>query len=324
VQTLVTGCAGFVGSHVVDQLLADGHHVRGVDCFTEYYDPARKHRNLVDACGSHRFELVDADLRTTDIAALLDGVDVVYHLAGQPGVRVSWADGFPEYVSLNVLVTQRILEAVRTRPIERLVYASSSSVYGNALSYPVRETDAPRPHSPYGVTKLAAEHLCVLYADNWRIPTVSLRYFTVYGPRQRPDMGFSRFFDAALAGEPIPVYGTGEQVRDFTFVADVVDATIRAGIVPTPPGTVMNVAGGESVTVNGLVDLLGELLGGPVEVTRLPPQPGDVQRTGGVTDRARAFLDWAPQTPLAEGLRRQLVWTRALSSEHLANPVVRI
>lgn len=318
-QTLVTGCAGFIGSHVVDQLLAGGHAVRGVDCFTEYYDPARKHRNLEDALHAHRFELIDTDLRTSDVVALLDGVDVVYHLAGQPGVRLSWADGFPEYVSLNVLVTQRILEATRTRPVERLVYASSSSVYGDAPAYPVTETDVPRPHSPYGVTKLAAEHLCALYADNWRIPTVSLRYFTVYGPRQRPDMGFSRFFAAALAGEPIPVFGTGEQVRDFTYVADVVEATIRSGTAATPPGTVMNVAGGESVTVNELLGQLGRLLGRPLEVTHLPAQAGDVQRTGGATERARALLHWEPRTPLAEGLGRQLAWTDALSSEHLAN-----
>ena len=318
-QTLVTGCAGFIGSHVVDQLLADGHAVRGVDCFTDYYDPQRKHENLSGARRARGFELVDADLRTTDVVALLDGVDVVYHLAGQPGVRVSWADGFGEYVALNVLVTQRILEAIRTRPVQRLVYASSSSVYGNAISYPTDETTLPRPHSPYGVTKLAAEHLCSLYAENWQLPTVSLRYFTVYGPRQRPDMGFSRFLDAVLHDEPVPVYGTGDQVRDFTYVGDVADATIRAGIVWTAPGTVMNVAGGESITVRGLVDLLGQLVGRPLDVTHLPPQPGDVQRTGGATDRARALLHWAPRTSLAEGLGRQLTWTRQTASEHLAN-----
>jgi nucleoside-diphosphate-sugar epimerase len=319
VQTLVTGCAGFVGSHVVDQLLADGHAVRGVDCFTDYYDPAAKHRNLQDAQRRDHFELVHADLRTTDIVSLLDGVDVVYHLAGQPGVRVSWADGFADYVGLNVLVTQRILEAVRSRPIEQLVYASSSSVYGNAPAYPTTEADLPRPHSPYGVTKLAAEHLCVLYAENWHLPTVSLRYFTVYGPRQRPDMGFSRFLDAALNDQPVPVYGTGHQIRDFTFVADVADATIRAGLAAVAPGTVMNVAGGESISVNELVLLMGDLLGHPLSVVYLPDQPGDVQRTGAVTDRARALLGWCPRTPLAEGLGRQIAWTRAVSNGHVAH-----
>jgi UDP-glucuronate 4-epimerase len=324
VQTLVTGCAGFIGSHVVDQLLADGHDVRGVDCFTDYYDPARKRRNLQHALRTNRFELVDADLRTTDIVALLDGVDVVYHLAGQPGVRVSWARGFADYVGLNVLVTQRLLEAIRARTVERLVYASSSSVYGNAAAYPTNEADLPRPHSPYGVTKLAAEHLCVLYAENWDLPTVSLRYFSVYGPRQRPDMGFSRFLDAALDGAPVPIYGTGTQVRDFTFVGDVADATIRAGTAPVAPGTVMNVAGGESISVNDLVALMGNLLGHPLEVAYLPTQPGDVHRTGGSTDRARALLRWSPQTSLTEGLGRQITWTRAMSSGQVARPAARI
>jgi UDP-glucuronate 4-epimerase len=318
VQTLVTGCAGFIGSHVVDQLLAEGHDVRGVDCFTDYYEPEAKRRNLQHARGMRGFDFVDADLRTADIVAMLDGVDVVYHLAGQPGVRVSWANGFADYVGLNVLVTQRLLEATRARAVQRLVYASSSSVYGNAAVYPTTESDLPRPHSPYGVTKLAAEHLCVLYAENWDIPTVSLRYFSVYGPRQRPDMGFSRFLDAALDGAPVPVYGTGNQIRDFTFVADVAEATIRAGSAPIVPGTVMNVAGGESISVNDLVVLMGELLGSPLEVAYVPSQPGDVERTGGTTDRARTLLGWHPRTSLAEGLGRQITWTRATSGVEVA------
>ena len=203
-QALVTGCAGFIGSRLTETLLAQGDAVRGVDAFTTYYDPTVKHRNLAAARESSRFELVDGDLNQIDLSVVLDGVDVVYHLAGQPGVRVSWSDGFSQYVTLNVLATQRLLEATRGHSVQRLVYASSSSIYGNAARYPTTEDDVPHPHSPYGVTKLAAEHLCSLYAENWGSPTVSLRYFSVYGPRQRPDMGFSRFFDAIQAGRPLP------------------------------------------------------------------------------------------------------------------------
>jgi nucleoside-diphosphate-sugar epimerase len=282
--------------------------VRGVDAFTDYYDPAEKWEHLRGARGSARFELVEADLRHADLGPLLEGVDAVLHLAGQPGVRVSWADGFTDYVGQNVLVTQRLLEAVKGCPVERFVYASSSSVYGNAARYPTDERDVPRPHSPYGVTKLAAEHLCVLYADNWGIPTLSLRYFTVYGPRQRPDMGFRRFLDAAIANEPIPVFGTGEQVRDFTYVGDVAAATILGASADVAPGTVVNVAGGESITVNGLLELMEDLLGRPLPVAHVAPQPGDVGRTGGTILHAKALLGWEPRTPLRIGLDREIAW----------------
>ncbi len=288
-----------------------GDDVRGVDSFTDYYDPARKRRNLQRASSDRRFELVEADLVDADLAALLDGVDVVFHLAGQPGVRVSWSDGFPLYVSRNVLATQSLLEAARSADLSRVVYASSSSVYGNAASYPVIETDLPRPHSPYGVTKLAAEHLCSLYAENWGLPTVSLRYFSVYGPRQRPDMGFTRFFAAIDEGRAIPVYGTGEQVRDFTYVGDVVAATIAAATAAVDPGTVCNVAGGSEISVNELVPLLADVTGRPVEVAHEPSQPGDVDRTGGSIDRARALLSWEPEVQLADGLAAQYAATRA-------------
>ena len=203
------------------------------------------------------------------------------------------------------MATQRLLEAARGADVRRIVYASSSSVYGNATSYPVLESDLPRPHSPYGVTKLAAEHLCSLYAENWNLPTVSLRYFSVYGPRQRPDMGFSKFLDAIRAGRPIPIYGTGEQIRDFTYVGDVVSATIAAGTADVEPGMVCNIAGGSSISVNELVPMLAEITGVPVEIAREPAQPGDVDRTGGSIDRARALLGWEPAVALSEGLRAQ-------------------
>jgi nucleoside-diphosphate-sugar epimerase len=311
--SVVTGCAGFIGSHLTDALLARGETVRGIDAFTPYYDPDAKRANLATASSHERFELFDADLRTADLGPLLEGADVVFHLAAQPGVRVSWSDGFPTYVEHNVLATQRLLEALRTTSVDRLVFASSSSVYGNAPRYPTTERDLPQPHSPYGVTKLAAEHLCSLYAENYGIPTVSLRYFTVYGPRQRPDMGFTRFIEAARAGRPVPVFGDGAQVRDFTYVADVVAANLAAASATVEAGSVFNVAGGTSIDVNALLALLGELLGREVEVERLPAQPGDVRRTGGAIERAAEELGWRPVVSLRDGLLAQIDATATAS-----------
>src|SRR5436190_14494075 len=222
-RALVTGAAGFVGSHLAEALLARGDTVVGVDCFTPYYARSDKEQNIAAAVACAGFELVEADLRGADIAALLDGVDAVFHQAAQAGVRLSWSDGFADYVGHNVLATQRMLEAVHAaRPGARVVYASSSSVYGNQARYPTVETDLPGPYSPYGVTKLAAEHLCALYAENWGLHTVSLRYFTVFGPRQRPDMSIHRLCEAALRGDVFPRFGDGTQVREFTYVDDIV------------------------------------------------------------------------------------------------------
>ena len=310
-RALVTGVAGFIGSSLTDALLARGDHVVGVDCFTPYYDHGAKDSNLTSARGSDRFELVEADLRTDAVEPLVDGVDVVFHEAAQPGVRLSWSGGFADYVGHNVLATQRLLEAVKATGSAKVVYASSSSVYGNAPAYPTTEDDLPRPHSPYGVTKLAAEHLCNLYASNWGVPTISLRYFTVYGPRQRPDMAFHRLLEAALSGGSFPLYGDGSAVRDFTFVGDVVAANLGAADSDTTPGTVVNVAGGSSITMRDLLDLAGEVVGAPVQVERLPNQPGDVARTGGTIDRAQRILGWAPITDLRAGLTAQADWHRA-------------
>ena len=309
-HALVTGCAGFIGSHLTDELLARRVTVRGVDAFTPYYPAERKRANLAGALSDPRFELAEADLRDAALAPLLDGIDVVFHLAGQPGVRVSWSDGFPLYVGHNILATQRLLEAVQERSLHRFVYASSSSVYGNAIRYPTTEDDVPHPHSPYGVTKLAAEHLTGLYAENYGIPTISVRYFSVYGPRQRPDMGFYRFLDAAVSRRPLPVYGDGEQVRDFTYVADVVAATIAAVDADVPSGSVFNVSGGAETTVNSLIDLVSDVVGHPVEVERLPIQAGDVRQTGGCNTRARAALGWEPRVALRDGVAAQLAWMR--------------
>jgi len=311
VRALVTGVAGFIGSTLTDALLARGDHVVGVDCYTPYYDRAAKDANLATARHSDRFEFIEADLRSDAVEPLVDGMDVVFHQAAQPGVRLSWSDGFGDYVGHNVLVTQRLLEAVNATNTAKVVYASSSSVYGNAPAYPTTEDDLPRPHSPYGVTKLAAEHLCNLYASNWGVDTISLRYFTVYGPRQRPDMAFHRLLEAALSGGSFPLYGDGSAVRDFTFVGDAVAANLAAADRDTAPGTVVNVAGGSSIAMCDLLELAGDVVGSPVDVERLPNQPGDVARTGGTIDRAQRLLGWEPTTDLRAGLTAQADWHRA-------------
>lgn len=312
-HALVTGAAGFIGSTLVDELLAAGHRVRGVDCFVPFYPEIDKRRN-VDAASAHpAFELVEADLRTVDLTAMLDGVDTVFHLAAQTGVRDSWAEGFEDYVTLNVLATQRLLEACRGSGVHRVVYASSSSVYGQAARYPTAEDDLPAPHSPYGVTKLAGEHLCGLYGANHGLATVSLRYFTVYGPRQRPDMALHRLVEHGLAGTAFPLYGDGEQVRELTFVDDVVRATVAAATVDVAPGSVINVAGGSQTRLADLISLVGEAIGRPVALDRRPPAAGDVARTGGDTERARSLLDWVPNMPLTEGVAAQVAWHRARS-----------
>lgn len=311
-RALVTGAAGFVGSNLVDSLLESGDTVLGVDCFTPYYDPAAKRENLARAHANASFEFAEADLRTVDIAALLDGVDVVYHQAAQPGVRLSWSEGFTEYVALNVGVTQRLLEAVhRARPAARIVYACSSSVYGNQPRYPTTEDDLPRPHSPYGVTKLAGEHLCGLYAENFGLHTISLRYFTVYGPRQRPDMSIYRLCEAALHRETFPRFGDGTQIREFTFVDDIVRGNIAAGTADVHSGSYVNLAGGSEITLNELIELVGELAGASVKVDDQPPSAGDAFRNGGAIDRARVVLGWEPQVPLRDGIAAQLEWHRS-------------
>jgi UDP-glucuronate 4-epimerase len=313
-RALVTGCAGFIGSTLSEALLARGDTVVGVDCFTPYYDEASKRANLSAAISQPGFTLVERDLRSADVSELLDGVDVVFHQAAQPGVRLSWSSGFADYDSHNVMATQRLLEAAVATRTPRVVYASSSSVYGQAPAYPTTEDDLPRPHSPYGVTKLAAEHLSGLYAANWGLSTVSLRYFTVYGPRQRPDMATHRLCEAALGGDPFPMYGDGSAVRDFTFVDDVVAANLAAGSADVEPGTVVNVAGGGQTTMADLIRLVGEAAGREVPVRQEPAQPGDVRRTGGTIDRACALLGWEPRVDIETGVRRQVEWHRGRRS----------
>ena len=310
-NVVVTGAAGFIGSHLCEALCAAGVKVLGVDCLTDYYDPQEKMRNLADMAHLPGFSFASVDLRTGDLRALLDGATVVFHQAGQPGVRMSWGAGFSDYCEHNVKATQRLLEAAKAVATPRLVYASSSSVYGNATSYPTKETDLPHPNSPYGVTKLAAEHLCALYAANWALPTVSLRYFTVYGPRQRPDMAIRRLADCAVTGQPFALFGDGRQVRDFTYVSDVVNANIEAGFRDVAPGTVVNIAGGSHVSMTELIEIVEDVAGVPVTWDRYSTEAGDVQKTGGTTEAAHRVLGWEPRVSLREGLTAQLEWARA-------------
>jgi UDP-glucose 4-epimerase len=310
VKTVVTGAAGFIGSHLSDNLLADGHEVVGVDAFLDFYPRAVKEENLARARDHRGFRLVEGPIQELDLRPVLDGAAQVFHLAAQAGVRSSWGRDFAQYSDHNVLATQRLLEASVAAGIPRLVYASSSSVYGDSPSLPLRE-DAPcSPLSPYGVTKLAAEHLGRLYERGHGLPVVSLRYFTVYGPRQRPDMAFHRFLTACRDGRPVSVYGDGEQTRDFTFVDDAVSATRRAG-ESGRPGCVYNVGGGDRVSVNEVLRRIGEITGRAVEVKREAAQKGDMRDTFADTSAARRDLGFRSTVGLGEGLRREWEWLRA-------------
>jgi len=309
-RALVTGAAGFIGSQLAERLIARGAEVTGVDAFTDYYPRAVKESNLAGLRAMPRFRFVEAGLHEADLAPLLDGVTHVFHFAAQAGVRRSWGREFSVYTVNNTDATQRLLEACAGCPIDRFIYASSSSVYGDGVSIPMRESALPQPVSPYGVTKLAAEQLGFLYHVNHRVPVVSLRYFTVYGPRQRPDMAFHRFFRAALASTPISVYGDGEQTRDFTFVEDAVAATLAAGDRGRP-GSVYNIGGGSRVSVNHVLELVRRVSGRQLEVRHEAPQKGDMRDTYADTSRARRDLGFEPRVCLEDGLRAEFGWLAA-------------
>jgi nucleoside-diphosphate-sugar epimerase len=298
-KVLVTGAAGFVGSHLCEYLITRGDDVRGVDSFTDYYATERKRRNVERLGWIGSFSLTVADLVETDLDDLLDGIEVVYHLAGQPGVRPSWGSNFSTYIRQNIDATQQLLEAVKDRPLKKLVYASSSSVYGDAETLPTSESVRPHPISPYGVTKLAAEHLCELYRANFGVPSVSLRLFTVYGPRQRPDMAFSRLCAAAAERRPFELFGDGTQTRDFTFVSDVTRA-MRDAAESAWCG-VANIGGGSRVSMVEVIQTVNELCG-PIEVVRTEAQKGDVRHTGADISVAAAAFGYAPEVGIRDGL----------------------
>jgi UDP-glucose 4-epimerase len=318
-RTVVTGCAGFIGSHVSEALLALGCEVVGVDSLTDYYDVTQKRANLAGLLADSRFTFVGRDLNDVDAVALLAGTRACFHLAAQAGVRASWGAEFTRYLDWNVLATQRLLEACRDPQVAsslvRLVYSSSSSVYGDQPRYPVTEDDLPLPRSPYGVSKLAAEHLCVLYAEGFGVPTASLRYFTVYGPRQRPDMAFRKFLEAALDGRSFRIYGDGCQTRDFTYVTDAVRANLLSVAAPAG-GPVFNVGGGSRIELREALDLMADLVGKAVpgvqvRLERVAVADGDVRHTYADRSRAEALIGYAPRVEFAEGIAREVAWTVA-------------
>jgi nucleoside-diphosphate-sugar epimerase len=308
---LVTGAAGFIGSHVAELLLSDGWHVRGVDALTENYDPAAKLRNVSGMRHNPAFSLVHEDLTTTDLAPLVEDVDAVIHLAAEPGVSTSWGEAFSTYVERNILATQRLLEAAAVAHAPRIVYASSSSVYGPTLET-MHETSRLAPLSPYGVSKLAGECLVGAYAHQRGVPTVSLRFFSVYGPRQRPDMAIHRFTEALLDGREVSVFGDQVQLRDFTYGGDVARAVVAAATAPVPAGTVLNIARGAPVAVPEVLRLLEEEVHGEATVARLPHRAGDTEQTHGDSRAAAAALGWRAATDLRLGLKHQVAWHRRL------------
>jgi nucleoside-diphosphate-sugar epimerase len=306
-RALVTGVAGFVGSTLAERLVDSGADVVGVDCFTDYYPRPMKERNLAALRGHERFRFVESRVQDADLGALLADRTHLFHLAAQAGVRKSWGRDFAVYLENNIEATQVLLEACTKLALDRIVYASSSSVYGDDTPMPFHEDAVPRPVSPYGVSKLAGEQLCYLYHVNFGLPTVSLRYFTVYGPRQRPDMGFHRFLRATILGEPITVYGDGEQTRDFTFVADAVSATIAAATRGVP-GRVYNIGGGSRVSINQVFEMIGRITGSQPRLNLDPAQKGDMRHTYADTSRARCDLAFAPTIGLEEGLAAEYRW----------------
>jgi UDP-glucose 4-epimerase len=307
-RALVTGCAGFIGSQLTDSLLGDGHTVIGVDCFNDNYGRPEKRRNLENALSWQEFDFIPLDLARGDLSELLDEADVVFHLAAEPGVRSSWGQRFENYQRNNLAATQHLLEAAKDSPEKRFVYASSSSIYGQAETLPTTEDTTPRPFSPYGVTKLAAEHLCDTYFGNFGVQTVSLRFFSVYGPRQRPDMAFNIFCRAALEDRALTLFGDGGQTRDFTFVGDIVTALRAAADTPGIAGNVYNIGGGSRVSVNEAIGLLEEFAGRTLKVERHDVVRGDVRDTGADTTRAREHLGFDPTTSVREGLVAEFEW----------------
>ncbi len=308
-RCLVTGAAGFIGSHLCDHLLRAGHDVVGVDAFIPYYPQVVKEHNLAGALKSPGFRFMKLDLRVDPLAAAVADAEVVFHLAAMPGLPLSWTD-FDGYQGCNVTATQRLLEAVRTGTPRKFLYASTSSVYGR---YALGDESLPtKPISPYGVTKLAAELLCRAYHDAFDLPLVVVRFFSVYGPRQRPDMGYHKFIRALQKGEPLTVFGDGQHVRGNTYVDDCVAATLAA--VEAPPGETYNLGGGETATVLGVIEKLQAIAGKQAIIHWAPPRPGDQRYTFADTTKLRAHFSWTPRVGLDEGLRRQWEWQQATDS----------
>lgn len=310
-KIIVTGAAGFIGSHLSRRLLQEGCSVTGIDCFTDYYPRWIKERNIAPLSASRHFRLIPGDLDEIPLRRTLTSADAVFHLAAQAGVRASWGRNFSIYLKNNIHVTQKLLEAAKGIPLQKIIFASSSSVYGLTPDLPMTETSFLRPLSPYGVTKLAAEQMCFLYFKNYGVPTVSLRFFTVYGPGQRPDMAFHKFFKAIKDHQKITIYGDGLQTRDFTYVDDIVEANVAA-LDKGKVGQVYNIGGGHRETLDRLFPLFERICGKPVRIKREEYQKGDVLHTFAQIDKARRDLDFRPKMTLEEGLRREWEWIKEL------------
>jgi len=309
IRSLVTGVAGFIGSHLAERLIEEDHEVVGVDCFTEYYARSIKEENLKGILNKPNFTFFEANLLSANLSKLLIGVDYIFHQAAQAGVRSSWGAEFEVYTSNNLMATQRLLEACKGLGIKRFIYASSSSVYGDSEELPLRELSSLKPVSPYGVTKLAGEYLCYSYYKNFGIPVISLRYFTVYGPRQRPDMAFHRFIKSILNGEEIEIYGDGEQTRDFTFISDAVEGNILA-MKSDIIGEVFNIGGGSRVSVNKVLESIQKIGGKNAQIVYGDVQKGDVKHTLADTSKAKKYLGYTPKVELKTGISEQWKWLK--------------
>ena len=310
---IVTGVAGFIGSHLAETILQQGDRIIGVDGINDYYDVNQKKANVAHLKQYAGFKFIEADIQQLDWSKLLTDVDVIYHQAAQAGVRASWGDSFRHYTERNINATQVILEAARKADsLQRFVYASTSSVYGNAETMPTDETVPPQPVSPYGITKLAAERMCWLYHQNFNVPVVALRYFTVYGPRQRPDMAFHKFFKAAIRNETISIYGDGQQTRDFTFVSDAVSANLAAATVPEAVGEIFNIGGGSRAVLMDVLATMEKVIGHPIKKEYVARARGDARHTSADISKAKRILGYNPQVPLAEGLAKEWDWVKPL------------
>jgi len=306
-RCLVTGVAGFIGSHLAENLLSNGHEVLGVDCFLDYYPREIKEKNLEELKKSSKFQFMEADLLKLDLVPIVQKYDAIFHLAAQAGVRASWGESFSIYTENNIRATQRLLEACKGQKIKKFVLASSSSIYGDAERMPTSEENTPQPVSPYGLSKLACEHLCYLYWKNYKIPYVALRYFTVYGPRQRPDMAFHKFLQAVLQGKEIDIYGDGNQTRDFTYISDVVTATVKA-METQAVAEVLNIGGGSPVTLWQVIQMIESVTGKKVQFRKLEEQKGDVRHTAADITKAQRLLGYRPKIRLEQGLQKQFLW----------------
>jgi len=310
---IVTGVAGFIGSHLAETLLKQGAEVIGIDQFNDYYSCQLKQKNVQNLNQYPGFKLIKASIQDLDWQKLLQSVDVVYHQAAQAGVRASWGKDFHHYTERNINATQVILEgAKQVKLLKRIVYASSSSIYGDAATMPTPETLCPQPVSPYGITKLAGERLCRLYQQNFNVPTTALRYFTVYGPRQRPDMAFHKFFKAAIHNESISIYGDGQQTRDYTYVSDAVAANLAAGERSEAIGEVFNIGGGSRVTLMELLNIMEQVIGYPIKQDYVSKAAGDARHTSADVTKAKRILNYVPQVALTEGLTQEWKWMQSI------------